>query len=218
MRNDTADLAAYACRAVKCVGLLLALPVGLVCGFATPLLQTWLGPKYIDLSFLMTVLTFHLAVNLAVQPLFNIQQAANRVRLPGVVTLVMGAANLGLALLLAGPMGWGLYGVAAAGALVLTARNLLFTPMYAAFILGLKPTTFLRDFVPITCVALLDIAICKFMAQACDLASWPRLIAAGGGVALVYAALAYYVLLSPAEREMLRGAAARMTTLRADRE
>ena len=52
-------------------------------------------------------------------------------RVPAIVTIVMGFGNLGLAILLAGPMGWGLYGVAAAGAIALTAKNLIFTPLYA---------------------------------------------------------------------------------------
>ena len=117
---------------MKLVGLLMALPIGLICGLSSPLLQTWLGPKFAELSWLMTLMTIHLSVNLAVLPLFSIQTATNAVRTPALVMIVMGMGNLGLAIFLAGPMGWGLYGVAAAGAIALTAKNLVFTPLYAA--------------------------------------------------------------------------------------
>ena len=131
-RQDTTGLVAYCRRAVKFVGLVMALPTGLICGFAQPLLGIWLGPSFEPLAPLMMLMSIHLCVNLAVFPLFNIQVATNRVRVPGILTCVMGVGNLGLALLLAGPVGWGMYGVAAAGAVMLTAKNLVFTPIYGA--------------------------------------------------------------------------------------
>jgi len=75
--------------------------------------------------------------------------ATNHVRLPGILTCVMGLGSLGLALLLAGPVGWGMYGVAVAGAVMLTAKNLVFTPLYTARILGLGYGTFYREILPV---------------------------------------------------------------------
>ena len=116
-RHDIDGLARYGRQAVKLVGLLMALPIGLICGLSVPLLQTWLGSGFIDLAWLMSLMTVHLCVNIAVMPLFGIQNATKHVRTPAIVTIAMGAGNLGLAILLAGPMGWGLYGPAAAGEL-----------------------------------------------------------------------------------------------------
>jgi membrane protein EpsK len=55
---------------------------------------------------------------------------------------------VGLAVWLAGPLDWGVYGVAAAGAIVLTAKNALYTPAYAAWVLNQPLTTFARAIVP----------------------------------------------------------------------
>lgn len=148
-RDDLDGLVHYARRAVKFVGLVLAIPIGLICGLSKPLLRIWLGEAYVPLAPLLSIMTFHLCVNLAVLPLFNIQVATSRVRLPGIITCVMGVGNLGLAILLAGPAGWGMYGVAAAGALMLTAKNIVFTPIYAARILGLERATFYRELLPV---------------------------------------------------------------------
>jgi len=203
-RRDMDGLTRYARRAVKCVGLTIALPVGLICGLGAPLLETWLGPDFVDLSWLLLLMTVHLCVNVAVTPCFNVQVATNRVRWPGIVTFLMGLVNLGLALLLAGPMGWGMYGVAAAGAIALTGKNLIYTPLYAAHILRCKWTTFFREVLPIIVAAVATLLAGKAIAASWDVTGWPRLILVGAAISGVYAACAYWVLLNRDDRGIVR--------------
>jgi len=203
-RNDIDGLVAYMRRSMKCVGLMIALPIGGICGLGEPLLRTWLGPGFADLAWLLTLMTIHLSVNLAVLPLFCIQTATKHVRLPGLVTVAMGVANLGLALLLAGPVGWGMYGVAAAGAIVLTSKNLLFTPVYAARLLKRRPLSFLSEALPIIAAALATVVACKVLAATWDLATWPRLALCGVAVGGLYSALVFRLLLGAEERKVIR--------------
>ena len=78
-----------------------------------------------------------LAVRAMTRPCLRPRRAKrNRVKVPGLVTLLIGLLHLLLALLLAGVFGWGVYGLAAAGALSLSVRHLLFTPLYGAKILN----------------------------------------------------------------------------------
>jgi membrane protein EpsK len=201
-RHDIDGLCLYGRQAVKFVGLLLTLPIGYICGFSTPLLRTWLGPDFVELAWLMSLMTAPLAVTLATYPLFGIQTAVNRIRIPGIVTLVMGAANLGLAILFAGPMGWGLYGVAAAGAIVLTGKNLVFTPLYAAHILGRRLDAFLWELLPVAFATLGMAATCKVLSGTWDFSGWPRLIAVGVAVSIAFSAFSYWVLLTREERRL----------------
>jgi membrane protein EpsK len=198
--QDLSGLVRYARQAVKFLGLVIALPIGLICGLSQPLLHVWLGPEFASLAPLMSLMTIHLCVNLCVLPLFNIQIATNNVRLPGIVTCVMGVMNLGLALLLAGPVGWGMYGVAAAGAIMLTAKNLIFTPLYAARILGLGYWTFYRETIPAIVITVVLAAAGRAMSLFYSVQSWPGLIAAGMVLSCFYMAIAYFVLLSKQER------------------
>ncbi len=144
-RDQTDSLIRITKSAVKLMGLAMALPIGVICGFAPQLLTVWVGEEFSNLSPLMLLLIFHLSVNLAVLPLFSINVAYNRIRVPGVLTLVMGIGNISLAVALPLLTGWGYYGVAAAGAIVLTIKNALFTPWYAAKILGIEVHTFTRS-------------------------------------------------------------------------
>lgn len=201
-RHDIDGLSRYGRQAVKIVGLLMVLPIGLICGLSTPLLQTWLGLKFTDLAWLMSLMTIHLSVNLAVSPLFYIQTAVNRVRMPGIVTLVMGMGNLGLAIFLAGPMGWELYGVAAAGAIALTAKNLIFTPLYAAHILGRRFDTFLWEILPIVFATVGVAAVGKLVAGLWDVSGWFHLIIAMVVVSIIYTVIGYWLLLNREDRKL----------------
>jgi membrane protein EpsK len=203
-RNDLDGLLTYLQRAVKCVGLMLALPIGLMCGFAEPLLRLWLGAGFAYLSPLLFLMAAHLCVNMAINPLLGLQVATNRVKTPGIVTLLMGLGNLGLALLLAGPMGWGLYGIAGAGAIMLTLKNVLFTPIYAAHVMGKPWISFLRELAPIVAVTGLTIAAGRAMALAWPMTGWIELGAAAMIISGAYGLAVLQWALSPEERAMFR--------------
>jgi len=189
-------------QAVKFSGLALALPIGLICGLAQPLLALWLGPEFQRLAGLLVMLTAHLVINLAVQPLFGLNMAFNKVSLPGIVTLVMGVMNVGLAVALA-RLGWGAVGIAAAGALVLTLKNALFTPIYAAYIQKLPWWTFMKTMFLIILAAFFVGGMAYAATQLIQVRSWFMLIAVGGGLSLLYTAAVYFGLLRKEDRDLL---------------
>jgi len=190
-------------KAVKFLGLIMALPIGLVCGFASPLLSIWIGPRFSELAPLMWLIVAPLCINLAVIPLFANQLALNKVRVPGVVALSMGVANLALAILIPLVLGWGMYGVAAAGAIVLTFKNAIFTPWYGARILGKPWHTFLGSMLP-GMIATLAIAIGSFVIDSnVNPSSWLELIICFSLISLVYALMTFFVVLRHDERDLL---------------
>jgi len=134
--------------AVKLMGLAVALPIGLICGFAPQLLTVWVGEQYIFLAPLLVIMTFHLVVNLAIYPLFSIIIAYNRMNVHGSVTVFMGICNLVLAVILSLYSGLGYYGIALAGVIILTLRNAVFTPWFAAKILGKNSGVFIKEIIP----------------------------------------------------------------------
>lgn len=141
-QDDYDGLRRLTVQAIKLLGLALALPVGLLCGFSRPLLGVWLGSDFKYLSIILIVLVCHQSLNLSARPLLQIQNAFNKVRWPGIVTLLSGGVNLGLAVLLAMWGGWDAVGVAVAGAVAWTAKNGLYMPIYTARIMKLPWSTF----------------------------------------------------------------------------
>lgn len=201
-RKQTDTLIRVSKSAVKLMGLAMALPIGLVCGFAPQLLTVWVGEEFTFLAPLMIFLTMHLAVNLAVQPLFPINAAYNRVRVPGIVTFFMGIGNFALAITLPLLTGWGYYGVAAAGAIVLTLKNALFTPWYATKVLGVGTHTFTRSMLPgIVATVLIGIAAATLGATI-QLPAQVTLTVVGAAITLVYLVAVWKLGLSEFEREL----------------
>jgi len=186
------------------LGLVLALPIALMCGFCEPLLHSWLGPGFSQFGPLLFLMAAHLCINVPIMPLLGLQLATNRVKVPAVVTMVMGIANLGLALVLAGPVHWNLYGIAAAGAIMLTVKNVLFTPIYAAHVLGKSSAVFFRELALIAGVASVSILLCRGLLWFLPIAAWDQLAIAGLGVSALYGLVAYRLILTEEERKMVR--------------
>lgn len=199
-RKDVAGLIDYARRAVRFVGLVMAIPIGLICGLSKPLLKLWLGEEFVPLAPLMTLMTCHLCINLAILPLLHILLAANKVRIPGIVSCLIGLLNLALAILLAGPVGWGLYGVAAAGAIALTSKNLIFAPIYAARILGLKWSTYFYAIIPVAGATLGLAALGWTVVSLFPVCSWLGLIIVSLILGVIVSAFIFVVLLEHTER------------------
>jgi len=203
-RKDFNGLLIYLQRGMKCLGLMLGLPIGLMCGFSEPLLRLWLGPGFSALSPLLFLMSAHLCVNMAINTLLGLQLATKRVKVPGMVTLGMGLANVGLALLLAGPMQWGLYGIAAAGAIMLTLKNVLFTPLYAAHVIGKPYGSFLRVLAPIICVTGFPIVAARVLGFVWEINGWVQLGASSLIISVLYALGVFHFALGPEERAMLK--------------
>jgi O-antigen/teichoic acid export membrane protein len=202
-QNDLSGLLRFCNLAVKFAGLALALPIGLICGFAKPLLAVWLGPQFSDLSWLVVVLVGQLCINLAVVPLFPIQQAANRVRVPGIVTLGTGVINACLAISLALGSGWGYISIAIAGATVNTARNILFTPPYAARCLELPWHTFLPRLL-YGVVGSVAVGVVAFWAASTwTLTSWGQLALMAMIMSGLYIVVVYFLGFDASERKLL---------------
>lgn len=128
--------------AVKFMGLAMALPIGLICGFGSELLTIWVGEEYSSLALLIVALTIPLTYNLAVIPFFSINIAYNQVKLPGIATFFAGVGNILLAVAFALYTDLGYYGVAIASAVVLLFKNGIFIPWYTTRLLGVPARTF----------------------------------------------------------------------------
>jgi membrane protein EpsK len=190
--------------AVKLMGLLMALPIGLICGFAPQILTIWVGEKFAFLAPLLVLMALHLTINLAVLPLFSINVAYNKIRIPGVVTLLMGGMNIALAIAIPLMAGWGFYGVAVAGAIVLTLKNAIFTPWYATKVMGTKASTFNASMLPGMIATIVIIGVSMAIGILLPITSLASLILVGCIIGVVYLALIWKYGLSIFERGIFK--------------
>lgn len=200
-QNNRSELVRYTRRSLLFLGMSMALPIGLICGFSKPLLSLWLGNDFSTLSTLLIVLTAHLSVNVTVYPFFELQTATNRVRWPGLITCIMGAANFALALSLAGWTSLGMYGVAAAGAIMLTLKNALFTPIYGALIIGQCWYLFLKELILITFLTCAVFLVSTSLLTFIKIDTWIELILSSAFISATYCLVVWTFL--PKEEKRL---------------
>lgn len=201
---DFSGLQDLSVLSIKLLGLMLAIPVGLLCGFATPLLSLWLGPAYTFLSWLLFLVVFHQGLNLSVRPLLFVQNAYNRVKGPGIITLVTGVAAIVLAVLLSMWGKWGPAGVPIAIAITWTLKNVVYIPIYTARIMKMRWWVFLPPIAP-GAVGTIFVGGCAYAISRFSYpGSWGALAGYSILIALAYAAIVWAAGLSEREKSFLK--------------
>lgn len=188
---------------VKLTGLAMALPIGYICGFAPQLLSLWVGPEFAKLSLLMVLMLSHLVINLPVMPLFAINVAYNKVKIPGIVTFIMGIGNFLLAVLIPYLTGWNYYGVALAGAIMLTLKNAFFTPWYATKILGIPRNTFLNSMLPSVFAMAVTAGVSCVVANYFQISGLIQLLASGIVLTMIYMYSIWTFIIENKERKII---------------
>lgn len=203
-QQDFEGLRYLASQSVKLLGLGLALPAGLLAGFARPLLAVWLGQEYQYLSVLLVIVIIHQGLNLSVRPLLYVHTAYNKIRWPGIVTLLSGAAGLILGIALAMWGRWGAAGVALAVALAWTSKNALYFPIYTAHIMKLRWWAFFPALLP-GVAGTLFVALASYSLTVGRMpASWLALGTSAAVVSIVYGIAVWVLGLNRDDRRLLR--------------
>ena len=131
----------------KLMSIGMAIIIGILTALSGDILSIWMGENFRHLETLMTLSLLPLVINLAVYPLFAVQTAYNKVKIPGIVTLLLGLANLLLAILLLQWTTLGLYAIVLAGVIILTLKNTFFTPIYASYLLKIPSFSFIKYYI-----------------------------------------------------------------------
>lgn len=131
-QGDTSSTVRLAIQGAKLLGLAMALPVGLFCGLAEPLLRLWVGDRFTSMAPLAWLIAAPLVLAFATNMYGNIFTAVGRVKVPGIVSVVRGLTAVGLSIALVGPLQMAATGVSIARAVAVLCFAVLFQPWYAA--------------------------------------------------------------------------------------
>ncbi|MGI6295133.1 MAG: lipopolysaccharide biosynthesis protein [Armatimonadota bacterium] len=203
-RNDIPGLMRNSAKAVKFMSLGMAVPLGLACGFIVPFISWWLGPKYAYLWIVAWLLLAPQVWNSSMEPLFAINNAANKVALPGVVAVAGGLVKLGLAIVLIKYTSLGLVGAALANLIAFGLKNVVFTPIYAAHILKSSSASFYKATIPSVFVFAVVAAISWQVTQMISLKTLPTIAGVGLALLAVFALLTYRFAMNEDDRRFFR--------------
>ncbi|MBF4244658.1 hypothetical protein EA004_06310 [Vibrio anguillarum] len=144
----------------KMITLVSIVPISILLFNSKAILNLWLGSGYDKLIPLLIILVAPLIFNIGVLPIFSVNTALNKVKIPGVLSLIFGMLYIILSILLVRHTDLGMYAVAISSMLALSIKNAIFTPIYAAYILNQKWYRYLQ----IQMVGLVYFLICGSIA------------------------------------------------------
>lgn len=194
-----------AARAVKFMGLAVALPIGLTIGFSEPLLRIWLGEGFTPSAPLLVLIIAPLTVSCGALPLAYVLTSCNKVQLQGITTLILGCANLALAAGVA--FHWrnlGPEGVAMVSLGLFSLNNILLAA-YGAQAIGLPWYTFYPTLLSGAAHVVFVASIGFGVVQLYRPMGWLSLGAEALMITVVYIALMFLVSLNHDDRAFLSG-------------
>lgn len=203
-RGAQRELGVSVTRWIRIIGLILALPAGLVCGLSLPLLTLWLGPDFSQLWPVLVILVVLVPLNLSVGPTISLAIAHGRFEVPALATLVSGAVYLALAFGFSAWTNLGLAGIAIAAVGSLTIKNLLvngpYTDRLSGLTLGSTSAAFGVGFFWTLLAGGASALIAKFI----PVDSWSRLILTGTAVSMVYLPTAWALGFNEKDRRAIK--------------
>lgn len=186
----------------KVLSLFIGTIVSVLCIIAPALLSIWIGPEYASLKYLFMLVLLPLPINLGVLPLFSLNRAYNKLRIPGIYTVIMGACNLFLALYLVSGTSLKLYGVAVASGIVLTFKNFIFMPIYVASNMGISKFTFFKASLSTLILLIISVGTSLVYYNFFVINDWFHLIVHSGTLFAIFAGISF-LLLNQTEKKMI---------------
>ena len=187
--GENEKLVDLAIKSVRTQGLLMSIPVGVLCGLAAPALNWWMGAKGPEITFLAPlawVILVPLVIEGAFLPSVIIIQLPSIIAYPAIVTLILGVVNVILGIGLVKFTNMGMYGMAAAVAITSLLRHAILLPIYAAKIMRQPWYVLIQQFAQVIIQFAITSIIAFYFSQFLTTRSLPQLLlaaSAAGGIA-----------------------------------
>ncbi len=200
-QDDYSGIDRVAKTSIKMIGLSTALPIGFFCGVSREFLSLWLGVEFEALSWIAVVMALNILVNTITLPLFSIHISMNKVKIPAVVTCLTGIIYIVASILFT--QRFGPLGLAVAGGVVLSLRNVFFITTYSAILLKKKWWHYLVNLIsPLTISVIIGLVTFGFV-RIFEVENFFDLFVIGGIISVVYIIYVYFFGLSSKEKESI---------------
>lgn len=144
---------------IKILSFLLIVPLGGFIVFGTEFYTLWLPNKSIEeiatIQILSILTILPTIFNAFIEGLYGVNRVTNKIKTSVLVTMGLSTITIIIVFILLKTTSFGVYAIAGVSSVFITLRVLIFAPMYAAYILNVKLSTFYP--------ALLKSVFCLFM-------------------------------------------------------
>jgi len=203
-RDDKHGMKKFVAFSVKITTLITALLIGLVCIFAAQLLKIWVGEEYMFLASLVMVIIIPVIFSVQSSCCAPVNAAYIKVRLPAIANIFGGGLTIILALTLPNIFGIEMYGVALGVGISTCLISCFISPIYGAYILNTRLSTFLKPAVPGYIALVILILFGILLNNLFSIDTLFEVLLAGGIITIVYFLIIFKILLTKNERILIR--------------
>lgn len=150
-------------KSIKMLGLCLTLPIGFLIINGDCFFNLWVPMQNTSMLHWLSNLTIiPMIITGSINTIFNVYSVTNKLKIPALVLLITGLLNTLVIFILLKTTELGLWAIPLTSLVIGLLRNLLFTPIYAAYCLQVKWYVFYKAITKgaVSCLVVMGIAYC----------------------------------------------------------
>ena len=198
----------YVRSAIKICGFLGSVPILGFIVFGRDFYHLWLPTlthaEVVKINILSVLILLPTVFNVYISPLNNVNSITRNIKIPAIVSFVIGVVNIVVELILVHTTNLGIYAIEIVTAVLLTAQVLVFLPLYAAWNLKVSWDTFYkplgRGMAATAAVLVIFLGIHRLV----NIDGWLALILVCLAAAVVGYAVNYFLILDSEDKKFVR--------------
>ncbi|MCR4634762.1 MAG: MATE family efflux transporter [Butyrivibrio sp.] len=207
-KGDMKAFEKYVKSAIKVCGFICSVPILGFITFGTKFFHLWLptltSGEVMTVQILSILILAQTIFDVYIYPLYTVNQITTRLRIPVLVSLGIGVANIIGSILLCVYTDLGVYAIQIVSSVLLTARVFFFAPIYASYTLNLKWWTFYGPLLRGALSSAITVVIFYGVLNVMTVNSWFMLVVAAIVCGVIGYTVNYYIVLNKTERIMAK--------------
>lgn len=189
----------------KVLGVILIAPIAAFTVYGMSFFRLWVpGEDAMMIQILAVLSLINLLASACINSVFSVFTVTNHVKIPAIATLVNGVLSIVINYFLLKYTDLGVYVIAGTSSVLGMIRNYLFTPLYGAYCLKVKKSTFYHEILTGNLCLVINVAVGLAIYHCVSTGNtWISLILSAGSMAVVCIVINAFIVLSKAERNVL---------------
>ena len=217
-KGDMDEFIKYVKSAIKVCGFICSVPILGFIAFGTHFFHLWLPTlttgEVHTVQILSILILAQTIFDVYIYPLYTVNQITTRLRVPVLVSLGIGVANIFGSIILCVHTDLGVYAIQIVSSVLLTARVFFFAPIYAAYILNQKWWIFYGPLFRGAASSAVTLVIFYGILNFINIDSWLILVIAAIVCGVVGYTINYFIVLNKNERQMAKEIVAKKLKIR----
>lgn len=198
----------YVKNACKITGFICSIPLIGFMVFGYDFFKLWLyslnSQEVMTIQILSVMIILETVFGVYINPLYGITSITTRLRLPVIVTLIIGILNVIGSIFLCVHTGLGVYAIQIVSTILLVGRAVIFMPLYTAHIMNMKWNTFYGPLIRGSFSSIIIALVFVYIERMVNISNWITLFVVALICGILGYVINYFIVLNSDEKVMVK--------------